>query len=159
MIDFEQLFAKTLNQEQLFILDHFSKTDALNLGMLIHKFAQDRKQSVSLEIEIGRQVVFKFSHPSATPNNDLWVMRKRNMVHIRQMSSLRAFALLNKNKQDMKKDWFLSQKKFVACGGGFPINIKNVGIIGSICVSGVPPMDHYDDHQLIIDSMQKYFNH
>lgn len=158
MIDYAQLYEDTLKQEQRFILPMFSKEDALNIGLTIHRCALEKQQSISLEIDMNSQIVFKISHISATPNNDLWVERKRNMVYVRQMSSLRAFAMLNKDNLGLERDWFLSTKRYVACGGGFPINIEGVGIVGSICLSGVPPMNHYDDHQLIVDALQKNYS-
>ena len=154
-MDYDILYAQALQDEEELELTQFSKDTALELGLTIDRLAKAAGQSIGLEIELAGQVVFKLSHVKATPNNDLWVARKRNMVHVRQMSTLRAFAMLKKAGVDMKNDWFLDPQEYVAVGGGFPIRVKNVGIVGSICLSGVPPMSHFDDHRLIVDALRE----
>ena len=154
-MDYDILFSQALQDEEELELTQFSKDTALELGLLIDRLAKTAGQSIGLEIELGGQVVFKLSHPKATPNNDLWIARKRNMVYVRQMSTLRAFAMLKKANADMKNDWFLDPQDYVAVGGGFPIRIKGVGIVGTICLSGVPPMNHFDDHRLIVNALRE----
>ena len=154
-MDYDKLYDKTLLDENQLILPSFSKGTAFQLGLIIDRLAREASQSIGLEIELCGQVVFKFSHPTATPNNDLWVARKRNMVHIRQMSTLRAYAMLQRSGADLEKDWFMNPKDYVAVGGGFPICIQDVGIVGSICLSGVPPMNHFDDHELIVSALRE----
>ncbi len=47
----------------------------------------------------------------------------------------------------------MPESEYACCGGGFPLNIKKAGVVGTICVSGLP---HLEDHQLIVDSLREY---
>ena len=48
---------------------------------------------------------------------------------------------------------FLRIPLSACCGGGFPLTVKNAGVIGTICVSGLP---HLEDHKLIVDALEQY---
>ena len=55
--------------------------------------------------------------------------------------------------KDLQKDYRLSPDKYAFHGGGFPIRLKSTGLIGTICVSGLP---QEQDHQMIVDVLCKY---
>ena len=40
-------------------------------------------------------------------------------------------------------DRFLDEKEYAACGGGFPIRVEEVGVIGTIAITG---LDHVSEH-------------
>jgi uncharacterized protein (UPF0303 family) len=48
-----------------------------------------------------------------------------------------------------------AENEYACCGGGFPLTVKNAGVIGTICVSGLP---HMEDHKLIVDSLKQYLS-
>ena len=48
----------------------------------------------------------------------------------------------------------MAEEKFTTYGGGFPLTIRNCGVVGSICVSG---LEHTKDHQVIIDALNEYW--
>jgi len=52
----------------------------------------------------------------------------------------------------LKERYGLSED-YVASGGGFPINVKGIGVVGSIIVSG---MKSYQDHQYVVDAITDY---
>ena len=68
------------------------------------------------------------------------------MVYMREMCTLRAFLELERNGEELKKDWILDAANYAACGGGFPLRLKNGCVVGAICVSGLP---HLQDHKHI----------
>ncbi len=49
----------------------------------------------------------------------------------------------------------LDPARFAMCGGGFPLNVRGVGQVGVIAVSGLP---HLDDHQVIVDALTEWFS-
>ena len=44
-------------------------------------------------------------------------------------------------------------KLYVLAGGGFPVTVKNAGVVGVIAVSGLPERD---DHGVIVDALCEY---
>ena len=46
--------------------------------------------------------------------------------------------LLRQNEETME-NLFLDEKEYACCGGGFPVRVEEVGVIGAILVSG---LDH-----------------
>lgn len=47
----------------------------------------------------------------------------------------------------------MPEEKYACCGGGFPLYVKNAGVIGTVCVSGLP---HMLDHKLVADTLREY---
>jgi uncharacterized protein (UPF0303 family) len=42
---------------------------------------------------------------------------------------------------------------YAACGGGFPIRLKGVGLVGSISYSALP---HLEDHDFVVKVLSKF---
>ena len=57
--------------------------------------------------------------------------------------------------QETLEERFLNPNEYAACGGGFPIRVEEVGVIGSIVVSG---LDHVSDHDLLVKCISKYLH-
>ena len=49
----------------------------------------------------------------------------------------------------------MDKQEIACCGGGFPLTVKNTGVIGTICVSGLP---HLEDHNFIVDALKEYLH-
>lgn len=80
--------------------------------------------------------------------------RKQNTVKTLEKSSLHSYMLLRKNEESLE-DWLLDPREYAVVGGGFPIRVEEVGVIGSILVSG---MDHVSDHDLIVKCISRYLH-
>ena len=98
-------------------------------------------------------MVFRYFPDGALPDSELWLQRKRRSVELMEMSSLHFLAWLEANGESMESRK-LPANDYAAGGGGFPIRVRGTGVIGSICVSGMP--DHMDDHQLVIDTLAEF---
>ena len=57
--------------------------------------------------------------------------------------------------EETLENWFLDPREYAACGGGFPIRIEEVGVIGAVMVSG---LDHFSDHDFIIKCVSRYLH-
>ena len=154
MGDVKTMLAACEEQEKQFQFAHFSRQEALEFGLLLHKNAAGCAAPVALEITINGLVVFRCFPDGAMPDSELWLQRKRNTVDLMQMSSLHFLAWLEANGETVESRK-LPADDYAAGGGGFPITLKGTGCIGSICVSGLP--DHHDDHQLIINTLAEWF--
>ena len=49
----------------------------------------------------------------------------------------------------------LDEKEYAACGGGFPIRVEEVGVIGTIAITG---LDHVSEHDLLVKCISKYLH-
>ena len=150
MQDYKTMIAMCVEQEEKFQFEHFSREDALKIGLKLHENAKE--QPVAVEITVNGLVVFRYFAEGAKPDSELWLARKRNAVELTESSSLRMFAEMEAAGQTFA-DRKLCGDDYAA-GGGFPIALRGTGVIGSICVSGFD--DHLDDHQLVINTLAEY---
>lgn len=148
------LYDSCLSQEQALTMKSFSRKDAYTLGMLLNKNAQIFEDPVAIEITLNSLVVFRYFPDGALPDSELWLARKRNSVHLMDMSSLR-FGEWLKSRGETLLERKLNPDQYATGGGGFPIRLTGTGVIGSICVSGLADID---DHRLIVDSLTQFLN-
>ncbi|KAG1055602.1 hypothetical protein G6F43_002456 [Rhizopus delemar] len=59
------------------------------------------------------------------------------------------YAMQGTNKDN---DEWISEKDYATHGGAFPLTIKNVGVVGTITVSGLM---QEDDHNLVANTIQE----
>ena len=137
-------------QEARLQFDHFSREDALALGLKLHENAALDGAPIAIEITINGLTVFRYFSEGALPDSALWLARKRRTVELMEMSSLRFLAWLEEHGETLESRK-LPANEYAAGGGGFPIRLRGTGVIGSVCVSGMP--DHMNDHQLIISAL------
>ena len=153
MQDSKTLLAMCEEQENKFQFDHFSRAAALAFGLKLHENAKKQPIPVAIEITINGLTVFRYFPDGALPDSELWLARKRRTVELMEMSSLRFLAWLEVNGESLESRK-LPADDYAAGGGGFPIRLRGTGVIGSICVSGMP--DHMDDHQLVINTLAEF---
>ena len=153
MQDSKTMLAMCEEQEEMFQFDHFSRADALAFGLKLHENAKKQPIPVAIEITINGLVVFRYFPDGAMPDSELWLARKRRSVELMEMASLHFLAWLEENGESLESRK-LPADDYAAGGGGFPIRVRGTGVIGSICVSGMP--DHMDDHQLVINTLAEF---
>ena len=148
-----ELLKKCIAEESELVFDRFSREDAFELGCLLYENSKRYPVPCCFEITVNGLVVFRYFPQGSIPDSDLWLKRKRNSVNLMHMSSLRFMAWLTDFGETLE-DRKLDPKEYAAGGGGFPIILSGTGVIGSICVSGMP--DHMLDHQLIVESVTEF---
>ncbi len=140
-------------EEQELQFTHFTREDALELGLQLHRNSAGYPAPIAIEITVNGLAVFRYFQDGAMPESELWLARKRRLVDLMQMSSMHVMAMLETDG-DTLAGRKLNPNDYAACGGGFPIIVRGVGCIGSVCVSGMP--DHHDDHRLLIETLTEY---
>ncbi len=148
------LYAQCLEEEKKYVFKSVTHEDLLQLGLTLIETNKEQKGPLAIRIILNGAEVFSYYPDGTGKYNKLWMRKKANMVTMREMSSLRAYLELERNKEDMEKDWGLNSQDYVACGGGFPIRLECGSVVGAVCVSGLP---HFDDHAALIKGIQKYF--
>jgi len=88
--------------------------------------------------------------PGSTGSNTDWARRKRNVVKMFLKSTYRMMLEQGGESALFAERYGLSASEYVLAGGGFPIHIKGVGVIGVIAVSGLPQRQ---DHAIIVDAL------
>jgi uncharacterized protein (UPF0303 family) len=53
----------------------------------------------------------------------------------------------------LQESMFLDPNRFAAHGGAFPITIRQVGVVGTITVSGLP---QEEDHDLVVRVLSEH---
>lgn len=137
-------------QERTLIFPEFSEAIAFSLGSLIRDTAIAAGDNITAEIRTGERPLFYMALPGTTADNANWMRRKANVVQRLAKSSYRV--VLEKTHPE---DYFLPRRgldnmDFVYAGGGFPIRVKNAGLIGVVCVSG---LHERDDHRLVVNAI------
>ena len=78
--------------------------------------------------------------------------RKYNSVCLMERSSLASRAISELTGEGVEACG-LDPRKYVFCGGGFPIRLKTGELVAVALVSGLPDVG---DHGLIVDCLSKY---
>lgn len=143
-------YEEAAKQEEQLAYTAFSKQDALTLGLRLVKQARARQADLAIEICVNGVVWFSALVGNANRNNQRWIDRKRRTVEMMEMSSYRYGLYLQLRGQTIA-DQGLDPNAMTDKGGGFPIRVEGTGVIGTVCVSGLPSVE---DHGLICEALK-----
>lgn len=153
MEDLKVIHETCITQEEKYVFDSFSRKDAWKLGRILIDTAEKYEGGVAVGIILNGLKVFQYVTEGATVHNTQWLDRKVNTVTQFHKSSLRVYCDYTMKGITLEGER-LDPMDFALCGGGFPLTIKGVGVVGAIAVSGLP---HLDDHQVIVDALEQWF--
>lgn len=154
-MDAKELLKKCVAEEEKYQFPSFTQTDALKLGTMLYQTSiEEFGRPVGIEIRLNRLTVFKFLPEGTGENHCIWLDAKAATVDAMRISTYHFFADIECGGRNLK-DRRLDEKKYLAQGGGFPLRICNSSVVGTICVSA---LKHFEDHQVIVDTLEKYFN-
>ncbi|MHA6297134.1 heme-degrading domain-containing protein [Devosia sp. CAU 1758] len=138
-------------QQTLLQLPRFDYAMAWALGAHMQSEAARRNLPVAIEVTHGATPVFFVLMPGATPDNPDWVRRKRAVALRFHQSSLHMRLLCEQHGWDFATRFRLSDADYAASGGGVPIVVSGVGVVGAAAVSGLPDVE---DHDLVVAALQ-----
>jgi len=136
-----------LRQEAELVLPHFHDHDAWTLGCWLRERAEIGKLPVVIDVRRFDRPLFYAAMLGSTPDNSEWVRRKSNVVQRFHRSSYGVGRDLELAGKTLIERYGLSETNHAPHGGSFPLNVRGVGIIGSITVSGLPQRE---DHALVV---------
>jgi len=139
-------------EERDLALARFDYGTAWELGSEMRRVAAEANLPVAIEITHHGAVVFSTLLPGATPDNIVWARRKRLVVEHFQHSSLFMRLLCEKNGVDFHSRYRLAKADYAASGGGVPIQVAGVGLVGVVAVSGLPDIE---DHDLVTSVLKQ----
>lgn len=142
--------AKLQQQQKDLTLDKFDEEDAWKMGVWMREQASKNDYAVGMSISINRKKVFHVTMPNTAPLSDDWLCRKENTVYKFFKSSFEMAYFLDKNEQTAHSRYGLAHEDYAIAGGGLPICVKGVGVIGAVAVTGLP---QEKDHGLAADGI------
>ena len=137
-------------EEGRLLLDGFDYAAAQRLGRRLQDLAAERNLPVAIEVTHGATPIFLALMPGATPDNLDWVRRKRAVVMRFHRSSLFMRLLCEEQGVEFHTRYPLPAADYAASGGGVPLLVRGVGVVGVACVSGLPDVE---DHALIVEAL------
>jgi uncharacterized protein (UPF0303 family) len=142
-----------LQQEKELTLPSFTNVDAIGLGQELLKLALDQKAPVIVQVRIGEQIIFHSALTGSSSKNDWWINRKYRVVEKFKHSSMYVRVSFEEKNQSFEEDSGLDNELYAAHGGGFPISVTDIGMVGVALVSGLPQVE---DHKMIIKGLTNF---
>ena len=142
-----------LQQEKDLTLSSFTNEDAIGLVQELLKLALDQKAPVIVQVRIGEQIIFHSALTGSSSENDWWINRKYRVVEKFKHSSMYVRVSFEEKNQSFEEDSGLDNELYAAHGGGFPISVTDIGIVGVALVSGLPQVE---DHKMIIKGLTNF---
>ena len=135
-------------QEEKLQFTSFSEDDAWKLGQAMRSAALAQKHPFVIDIRVAGRKLFFTALPGSVPENENWVERKINIVMLKHKSSYHIGRELAQNGKVLDEAMGFHPIAIAPHGGCFPIIIKNVGVVGTITVSGIPQRE---DHNFVVE--------
>ena len=146
--DQQALIASLEAQESRLVFTRFDNADAWRLGSAMVASAIERVLPITIDIRRHGQQLFHIALPGTTAENDAWIERKVNVVNRFAAASYLVGRRLAARGATLDEALGVEPRLFAAHGGAFPIRIENVGVVGTVTVSGLPQAD---DHAFVIE--------
>jgi uncharacterized protein (UPF0303 family) len=149
----ESLLAELLSQEAGLQFRAFRNEDALSLGMKLVERAKADGKSITVDICRNGQQLFHCALPGTSADNDAWIRRKNNVVNRYGHSSFYVGTLFRAKNTTFEQTSRLDADQYAAHGGAFPIIVRDVGVVGTVSVSGLP---QEEDHRLVVQVLREF---
>jgi uncharacterized protein (UPF0303 family) len=137
-------------QEQLLQFAAFNAETAWQLGNLLRAKLLAKGAGGTVEIEVNHQLLFACATPGATPGQADWIRRKRNTVRRFARSTYAVGRILERDGETLQGRHGLELQDYAAHGGGFPIFVKETGMVGTVVLSGLPQRE---DHGMVVAAL------
>ncbi|HEX5404473.1 MAG TPA: heme-degrading domain-containing protein [Pseudonocardiaceae bacterium] len=151
--DLRALIAQLEAQEEHLVFGRFDNDDAWRLGSAMVAEATERGLPVTIDIRRHGHQLFHAALPGTTPDNDAWIDRKVNVVDRFSAASYLVGRRLAAAGNPLNEFGGVEPIRYAPHGGAFPIRIRDVGVVGTITVSGLPQAD---DHAFVTEMIAAY---
>ncbi|MCT4542161.1 MAG: heme-degrading domain-containing protein [Vallitalea sp.] len=137
------------------IFNAFNNDTAWTLGNMIYNKAKELGHAITISITLGGQKLFHYSFEGTAPTNDDWICRKENTVYKLFKSSYEMYLSAQLMEEDFMEYFGLPNTDYVLAGGSIPIRVKDVGVVGTITVSGLA---QDEDHNFVTEVVREYLS-
>jgi uncharacterized protein (UPF0303 family) len=149
----DDLLQQLLQEEREIQFTKFNEDIAWNIGCLLVEQSKREGLPVTIDITRGEHQLFHASLQGTSPDNDEWIKRKVRLVYRFGHSSYYMGQLLKSKGKTIEEAYLISESQYAPHGGCFPVIVKDVGVIGTITVSGLP---QEEDHKLVVRILRDY---
>ncbi len=153
MENYQELLRALLRQEEVLQFSAFTNEMAFEIGNRLVEAARGSQKAITVDICRNGQQLFHCALTGTSADNDEWIKRKNRVVNRFGHSSFYMGTLYKSKNTTIQDSALLDPREFAPHGGAFPIIIKNVGVVGTITVSGLPQQE---DHQLVVQVLADY---
>ena len=153
MNEHQQLLPLLRNEEAELQFEAFTNDAALALGLAIVAIARHESLAIAIDIARHGQQLFHCAMPGTSADNDAWVERKKRVVARFSKSSWHVGTICRAQGVTFEEKYRLDRDLYAASGGGFPVTVCRVGVVGTIAVSGLPQAE---DHALIVRALREF---
>jgi uncharacterized protein (UPF0303 family) len=140
-------------QERELRLTRFDNDDAWRLGCLLVELARERGLAVTVDVRRGEQQLFHCALPGTSADNDAWIERKNRVVRRYGESSYLVGQRFRDKGGSFEEKSRLDPDRYAAHGGAFPLQVTDVGVVGTVTVSGLPQVA---DHLLVVEGLRAF---
>ena len=153
MSNYDALLAQIQGEEDTIQFTAFTNDMAIDLGLRLVQAAREAKQSVTVDICRHGHQLFHCALPGTTADNDEWIQRKNRVVARFGHSSYYMGTQLRSLGTTIDAKYLLDPAVYAPHGGAFPITVKDVGVVGTVTVSGLP---QEEDHRLVVRVLREF---
>jgi uncharacterized protein (UPF0303 family) len=151
MENYAELLETLTEQERELQFTTFTSDTALALGLKVVALAKQKEKSITVNITINGKVLFHHAMQGASADQADWIRRKNNVVTRFGRCSFYT-GIDHKHRGAVFEDIsYLDPKDYAANGGAFPVSIRNVGMIGTVTVSG---LRQAEDHAMVVEALR-----
>lgn len=142
-------------QERDLILPGLTEEDAWRLGCWLRQTARARRHPIAIDIRRGDLTLFSACLEGATPDNLGWIARKARVAARFHRASYAIGLQLHLEGKTIVERFGLSEAEYAPFGGAFPLRVRGVGVVGTLCVSGLPQRE---DHRLAVEALATFID-
>ena len=139
-----------LEQEDRLQFTHFDANTAWALGEHLRTRAVTENKALVVEVYAFQQILYRTATPGTHPEQHFLVERKRASVLRFGNSSFYLGQAAQAKGTTFEAKEYIDVQQYAGHGGGFPLRLKGMGIIGVVTVSGLPQAE---DHQWVVDAL------
>jgi uncharacterized protein (UPF0303 family) len=132
-------------------LPSFSPAQAVALGLLATDRAISGQLGIIIEVHHLGRLVYRAALPGSIPDSDDWIERKRRTVERYHRSTLATKVKYEERGTTFNESTGLSELEYAAHGGGMPIVVTGVGVVGGFYASGLPEVE---DHEFLVSCLR-----
>lgn len=142
-----------LKLEEEIVFSQFTNEMAVEIGLKLYETARQRGKAITIDITRNGHRLFHLAMEGTAADNEQWIRRKNNVVNRFGHSSYYISNMLQASGSTFEQVFEVSGADYAAHGGAFPIIIRNVGIVGTVTVSGLPQKE---DHDLAVEVLRTF---